>query len=62
MKGPIAEYIAMEGTTQAIKREFSHFLTSFCDEHGESVYGERIRAMCEGMCFLGGVVDIIEGD
>ncbi len=30
----------------ALKKEFSLFLTSFVDENGESVYGNRIHAMC----------------
>jgi DNA replication licensing factor MCM2 len=37
----------MEGPRRVIQREFRHFLTSFVDEHGNSVYGERIRSMCE---------------
>ncbi|KAJ3405172.1 MCM DNA helicase complex subunit, partial [Chytridiales sp. JEL 0842] len=47
VRGPIAEYVNMEGPRQAIKRQFAEFLTSFTSEHGESVYGERIKAMCE---------------
>ena len=36
----------MDGPRRAIQKEFRHFLTSFVDENGESVYGNRIRAMC----------------
>ncbi|KAJ3064248.1 MCM DNA helicase complex subunit [Rhizoclosmatium hyalinum] len=47
VRGPIADYVAMEGPRQAIRREFSSFLTSFVDDAGNSVYGEKIIAMCE---------------
>jgi DNA replication licensing factor MCM2 len=39
----------MDGPRQTIKQEFHRFLTSYVSEHGESVYGERIKAMCEGI-------------
>jgi DNA replication licensing factor MCM2 len=48
IKGPINEYVAMEGPRMTIRSEFHRFLTSFVNEQGESVYGERIKAMCEG--------------
>ncbi|KAJ3206732.1 MCM DNA helicase complex subunit [Dinochytrium kinnereticum] len=47
IKGSVADYVSMEGPRQAIRREFTHFLTSFVNEKGDSVYGERIRTMCE---------------
>ncbi|TPX64282.1 hypothetical protein SpCBS45565_g06016 [Spizellomyces sp. 'palustris'] len=47
VRGPLNEWVVMEGPRQTIKREFHHFLTSFVNENGESVYGERIKAMCE---------------
>ncbi|KAJ3033682.1 MCM DNA helicase complex subunit [Rhizophlyctis rosea] len=47
VRGPLNEYIVMEGPRQSIRRDFHHFLTSYVDENGESVYGERIKAMCE---------------
>ncbi|KAJ3127298.1 MCM DNA helicase complex subunit, partial [Irineochytrium annulatum] len=47
-KGNYSEWVNLEGPRQAIRREFTHFLTSFVDANtGESVYGERIRQMCE---------------
>ncbi|KAJ3357541.1 MCM DNA helicase complex subunit [Entophlyctis luteolus] len=45
IRGPIGDYVAMEGPRQAIKREFANFLTSFLDENGNSVYGDQIVAM-----------------
>ncbi|KAJ3175281.1 MCM DNA helicase complex subunit [Geranomyces variabilis] len=47
VRGPLNEWVTLEGPRQTIKREFHHFLTSYVNEHGESVYGERIKAMCE---------------
>ncbi|KAI8826242.1 MCM2/3/5 family-domain-containing protein [Fimicolochytrium jonesii] len=47
VRGPLNEWVIMDGPRQTIKREFHHFLTSFVNEQGESVYGERIRNMCE---------------
>ncbi|KAI9104717.1 MCM2/3/5 family-domain-containing protein [Phlyctochytrium arcticum] len=47
VRGPLNEWILMEGPRQTIRREFHHFLTSFVNDNGESVYGERIKAMCE---------------
>ncbi len=48
IKGPIDEYVSMKGPRHVIKQEFHRFLTSYVCESGESVYGERIKAMCEG--------------
>ncbi|KAJ3020773.1 MCM DNA helicase complex subunit [Thoreauomyces humboldtii] len=47
VRGPLNEWVIMEGPRTTIKREFHLFLTSYVNEHGESVYGERIKAMCE---------------
>ncbi|KAJ3265850.1 MCM DNA helicase complex subunit [Chytriomyces hyalinus] len=47
VRGPIADYVAMEGPRQAIKREFHQFLTSYVNDNGESVYGNKIVEMCE---------------
>ncbi|KAJ3095704.1 MCM DNA helicase complex subunit, partial [Phlyctochytrium planicorne] len=47
IKGNYAEYVNMEGPRQAIRREFTHFLTQFVTDSGESVYGQRIMEMCE---------------
>jgi DNA replication licensing factor MCM2 len=42
---PISELVTMEAPT--IMREFKDFLLTYVDEHGTSVYGERIKTMCE---------------
>ncbi len=49
IKGTIADYVTLEGPQKAIKREFQRFLTCHVNEAGESVYGDRIKALCEGM-------------
>jgi DNA replication licensing factor MCM2 len=36
----------MDAPRKAIQKEFRHFLTSFVDDKGQSVYGNRIRQMC----------------
>lgn len=43
----LEEWIVMEGPRQAIKREFHDFLTTFINEKGESVYGQKMKEMCE---------------
>ncbi|KAG2200843.1 hypothetical protein INT47_001374 [Mucor saturninus] len=43
----IAIWITREAVRRGIKREFRDFLQTFVDEHGTSVYGERIRDMGE---------------
>ncbi|KAI8924077.1 MCM2/3/5 family-domain-containing protein [Entophlyctis helioformis] len=47
VKGPLNEFVMMEGPRRAIKKAFHSFLTSYVNEKGESVYGERLKAMCE---------------
>jgi DNA replication licensing factor MCM2 len=47
VKGPLADYVLMEAPSKTIKNEFRRFLTSFVNENGISVYGERIKTMCE---------------
>ncbi|KAK9728500.1 MCM DNA helicase complex subunit [Basidiobolus ranarum] len=48
MKGQsIAEWVLNPEVTKAIKREFNHFLLTYVDDHGNSVYGERIRRLGE---------------
>lgn len=47
VKGPLAEYLAMEAPKKTIMNEFHRFLTSYVNENGISVYGERIKLMCE---------------
>jgi DNA replication licensing factor MCM2 len=47
VKGPIGDFVAMEAPRRAIESEFHLFLTSYVSESGESIYGERIKLMCE---------------
>lgn len=47
VKGQLSDYVTMEAPRQTIRNEFHRFLTSFVNEHGVSVYGERIKGMCE---------------
>jgi DNA replication licensing factor MCM2 len=37
----------MEAPRKSIMHEFHRFLTSFVNEKGQSIYGERIKLMCE---------------
>ena len=41
------EYVAMDGPRQALRKAFQEFLTSFV-QNDRSVYGDKIRKMCEG--------------
>ncbi|KAI8090010.1 MCM2/3/5 family-domain-containing protein [Halteromyces radiatus] len=43
----IGAWINQEAPRRAVKREFKDFLQTYVDEHGISVYGERIRDMGE---------------
>ncbi|OMJ08061.1 DNA replication licensing factor mcm2, partial [Smittium culicis] len=43
----VGTWINEAGPRQAIAREFRHFLLSFVNENGISVYGERIRKLGE---------------
>lgn len=43
----IDAWITQEAPRRATRREFKDFLQTFMDEHGTSVYGERIRDMGE---------------
>lgn len=47
VRGPLSDYVLMEAPSRTIRNEFHRFLTSFVSETGESVYGERIRQMCQ---------------
>merc|ERR1719223_2274465 len=49
VKGPLSEYVLMEAPSRSIRNEFHRFLTSFVNEHGHSVYGDKIKAMCEAV-------------
>jgi DNA replication licensing factor MCM2 len=48
VKGPLSDYIMLEAPSKTIRNEFHRFLTSFVNEKGVSVYGERINNMCTG--------------
>ena len=43
----IVEWIVMERVRRSIVRHFRNFLVSYMDQHGNSVYGERIRNLGE---------------
>ena len=45
----IAEWIANERVRRSIIRHFRHFLMTYVDENGASVYGQRIRNLGESM-------------
>lgn len=46
----LSDWIVQEAPRRTIKREFKDFLLTYVDEHGTSVYGERIKDMGESMC------------
>lgn len=54
VKGLLSDYVLMEAPGKSIRNEFHRFLTSFVDEGGVSVYGEKIRMMAEGTSGLMG--------
>ena len=43
----IVEWIVTERVRRSIVTHFRNFLVSYVDEHGNSVYGERIRNLGE---------------
>ena len=43
----IVEWIVTERVRRSIVRHFRNFLVSYEDQHGNSVYGERIRGLGE---------------
>ncbi|KAI9019345.1 MCM2/3/5 family-domain-containing protein [Phycomyces nitens] len=43
----VSDWITQEAPRRTIKREFRDFLQTYVDEHGTSVYGERIKDMGE---------------
>lgn len=43
----IVEWIAHDRVRRSIVRHFRHFLMSYVDEHGASVYGQRILKLGE---------------
>lgn len=48
----IAEWIATDSVRRSIEKHFRHFLLSYVDEHGTSVYGQRIRTLGESKYHL----------
>jgi len=43
----LSDWVVQEAPRRTIKREFKDFLLTYVDEHGTSVYGERIKDMGE---------------
>jgi len=43
----LPEWVAQPAVARTIQREFKSFLTEYTDEHGHSVYGNRIRTLGE---------------
>ena len=43
----LVEWVSQHAVQRTIKREFKAFLTEYTDEHGDSVYGSRIRTLGE---------------
>lgn len=43
----IVEWIVTERVRRSIVRHFRNFLVSYVDEHGNSIYGERVRNLGE---------------
>lgn len=51
VKGRLSDWIQNSGPRLLIRKTFKQFLTSFVDDNGESVYGARIKFMCESKFF-----------
>jgi DNA replication licensing factor MCM2 len=45
----VTEWIAQPRVRKTIEKQFRHFLVTYVDESGTSVYGERIKTLGEGM-------------
>ncbi|KAI6249901.1 DNA replication licensing factor mcm2 [Erysiphe necator] len=43
----LVDWVSQQAVQRSIKREFKAFLTEYVDDHGVSVYGERIRTLGE---------------
>jgi DNA replication licensing factor MCM2 len=41
----LVEWVSQHAVQRTIKREFKAFLTEYTDEHGDSVYGNRIKSL-----------------
>jgi DNA replication licensing factor MCM2 len=46
----VAEWIAQPRVRKTIEKQFRHFLVTYTDESGTSVYGERIKTLGESVC------------
>ena len=45
--GSIGEWIAIDQVRRAVQKHFRSFLMTYVDENGQSVYGQRIKALGE---------------
>ena len=52
----IVEWIANQRVRRTIMKGFRNFLTSYTDEQGSSVYGNRIRVLGEGTCYISSLI------
>lgn len=43
----IVEWIVTERVRRSIVRHFRNFLVTYVDQHGNSIYGERVRNLGE---------------
>jgi len=48
----IVEWIANDRVRRSIVKHFRQFLMTYVDDHGASVYGQRIRNLGESTSFL----------
>lgn len=48
----ISAWIATESVQRTIEKHFLNFIMTYVDEHGTSVYGQRIRNLGERTCSL----------
>ena len=48
----IVEWIANDRVRRSIVKHFRQFLMTYVDDHGASVYGQRIRNLGESECLL----------
>jgi DNA replication licensing factor MCM2 len=48
----IVEWIAIDRVRRSIVKHFRQFLMTYVDDHGASVYGQRIRNLGESAYFL----------
>jgi len=48
----VKEWVGMAGPRLEIKNRFRHFLRTHVDEKGHNVYRDKIRQLCESLCFV----------